>query len=98
MQVVAVSHKWARQNHPDPDGSKLAALRAELTSYRGTNTGVFVDFYCLKQHNTFEDDAGTVITVVRNDGEEKEVRLAYVPHSCSCSCFCWCSSAGTSNR
>ena len=73
VQVVAVSHKWVRQNHPDPDGSKLFALRTELEAYRGTNTGVFMDFFCLKQHNTFRDDAGTVITVTRNEDEEKEV-------------------------
>ena len=73
-QVIAVSHKWVRKNHPDPDGNKLAILKEELKAFRGTNAGVFVDFYCMKQHNTFRDDNGQVNEVTRDTNEEKEVR------------------------
>ena len=89
MQVVAVSHKWVRKNHPDPDGSKLAALKQKLEPYRGTNTGVFVDFFCLKQHNTFEADDGTIIEVKRSEAEEKEVSTV-CDRSVVCGVECVC--------
>lgn len=58
--IVAVSHCWQTEQHPDPQGLNLKILGAAANSYMKTFSGIndiaiFIDWCCLYQPDNQED-------------------------------------------
>ncbi|CAK9043401.1 unnamed protein product [Durusdinium trenchii] len=62
VQIVSVSHVWESKQHPDPWGSQLRRLVAQLDELKAVELGehtvlwVFVDFICLPQCYRTEEE------------------------------------------